>query len=742
MRYALVCVVLAACEFPVPEGGPCTPDGACPVGQVCSADNRCEPEAGTCVDELTAGDEHTCVIREDHTAWCWGRNFYGQLGDGTTDARGAPVRVLGATKFVAIAGGGNHTCALAEDTGVWCWGSNDSGQLRSGADDSKEPVQVPGLTSVTAIASGHAHSCGLLGDGSVLCWGDIGPGAFADGRKVSGAHEIAAGGDTTCAVVGEGGVACWDDGDAENLALPDGIHAAHVAVGGDFLCVLSTGGAVYCLGKNEFGQLGLPGSQRFDLVRVPLAVTATAIFAGAQFACAVAEGRDGDGGRNVWCWGADDDHQLADGVILNHPSPFLTTYASAVTAAGGLYHLCALSAAGGVTCSGFNGRGQLGDGHPTMQGKPPPPIAGLTGVASAAAGENHSCAVAGGAVWCWGANDVGQLGDGTLFDRSTPVRVVGVEHALAVVANEEHSCALIEGGTAMCWGSNGFGELGNGGRPSDSHLQAALAQPVLDEDHNVMTGITELAVGSGHSCALAGGVVLCWGNNGVGQIGNDVHDGLNVIGADRVHLPAAPVLEIAAGSDHTCALMEGGMVMCWGYNASGQLGNGDPTHMNQFKPVAVQMLDPPDHIRSYRLHTCAIGGGRAICWGEGDHGEIGSDDSANHYVPDVPVKMLNAPSLIATGGEHSCAVTVDGLSCWGTNSAGQLGDGSFTRRFRPVPVAMATGAKIVALTGGGEHTCAVLEGGTVTCWGLDDHGQLGDGAFDKLGRVAPQLPCP
>ncbi|HEY0988403.1 MAG TPA: hypothetical protein VGD80_15170, partial [Kofleriaceae bacterium] len=735
-------VVLAACEFPVPKGGPCDADGACPVGEVCSADNRCEPEAGTCVDELTAGDEHTCVIREDHTAWCWGRNGSGQLGDGTTELRGAPVRVVGDTKFVAIAAGNSHTCALAEDTGVWCWGNNDAGQLGGGLADSKQPVQVAGLTSVTAITSGNAHSCALLGDGSVRCWGEIGPGQFAGGRKVSGATEIAAGGDTTCAVTGDGGVACWDDGDAFTLALPDGIQAAHVAVGREFLCVLSTGGAVYCLGDNQYGQLGLPGPQRFDLVRVPLTVTVTAIFAGAQFACAVTEARDGEGGRNVWCWGADADHELADGVTRNHPSPFLTTYASAVSAAGGTYHMCALSEAGGVTCSGFNGRGQLGDGHPTMQGKPPPAIPGLRGVTSVAAGRGHSCAVADGAVWCWGANDLGQLGDGTVVDRSAPVRVLGVEHATAVVANDEHSCALLEGGTAKCWGSNGVGQLGNGLRPSDSHFPGAAAQPVVDHSGSVLTGITQLAAGADHTCAVAAGIPYCWGANNMFQIGNDVNDGLPVNTPDRVAVPGAPVVEITAGHNHGCALMERGMVMCWGANNEGQLGNADTLHVNQFRPVAVAMLDPPEHIRSYGDHTCAIAGGRAICWGEGDHGEIGSGDLGNHDFPDIPVKMLAAPSLLATGDEHSCAVTADGLSCWGTNDAGQLGDGSFDRRTTPALAAMPTGAKIIAVAGGAQHTCAVLEGGTVTCWGLGDRGQLGDGAFEKLGRVAPQMPCP
>jgi alpha-tubulin suppressor-like RCC1 family protein len=745
MRYGLWCVLLVACKFPVPELASCDLDGACPEGQVCGAGNRCEPEPTTCAEQLTAGDEHTCVLRSDQSVWCWGRNTSGQLGDGTTDSGGAPVRVMTDRKLKAVAAGSSHTCAVADDTSVWCWGNNELGQLGGGMFDSAVPVQVTGLSSAAAVASGKSHSCALLQNGAVACWGQSGPGQYADGRRIADAKEIAAGGITTCVVGGDGTLSCWDRGTAEVLQLPPGVTGvAHVALGAEFLCITTLEGAVYCIGgTNEDGQLGRPGSPTDMFTPVMLPVPASAIVAGAVFACVLAEPREGDGGRNLWCWGEDADHQLADNTGVDHPTPFMTSYTGVAAAAGGIYHLCALSAAGGVTCSGFNGRGQLGNGHPTMQAKPAPAIDGLSGVTSIAAGENHTCAVAGGAVWCWGANDRGQLGDGSLFDRGAPVRVLGVDHATSVVANLEHTCALLEGGTAMCWGNNANNQLGTE-RPSDSHLQGQIAQPVVEGNGDVLSGIKQLATGGAHTCALGGGGgVVCWGANDSGQLGNGVEDGKNAPPSPVLLPPNTTALEITAGDSHSCALLMGGTVVCWGYNVFGQLGNDDSVmRLDRSTPVAVKMLAGAEHIRSYRHHTCATAGGQVRCWGEGDHGEIGNDDKSNRFMPDTPAHIVSAPTRIAVGGQHSCALAAGGLVCWGQNFSGQLGDGSFDLQTEPVLTAIAARGQVVDLVAGGNHTCALLDGGRVSCWGLGDRGQLADSAAESLGRVAPALTCP
>jgi alpha-tubulin suppressor-like RCC1 family protein len=129
MRYGLICLALAtsACSLKADYSGTlyqCDPNGECPDQFAC-IENRCvptDPPASECTNAVTAGREHACAIRSDGTAWCWGRNDYGQLGDGTNTDRTAPVMVSGTKlpKFTAIASGNNHSCAVGADGTVWC----------------------------------------------------------------------------------------------------------------------------------------------------------------------------------------------------------------------------------------------------------------------------------------------------------------------------------------------------------------------------------------------------------------------------------------------------------------------------------------------------------------------------------------------------------------------------------------------------------------------------------------------
>src|ERR1043165_937613 len=187
----------------------------------------------------------------------------------------------------------------------------------------------------------------------------------------------------------------------------------------------------------------------------------------------------------------------------------------------------------------------------------------------------------------------------------------------------------------MCWGDNSNNQLGTE-RPSDSHLQGQIAQPVVEASGDLLTGIKQLATGAAHTCALGGGGGGgCWGANGHRQLGNGLENDSNMP-PSPVLLPQGSIaLEITAGDSHSCALLMGGTVMCWGYNVFGQLGNDDSAmRLDQGTPVAVKMLAGAQHIRSYRHHTCAIAGTEVRCWGEGDHGEIGNDDKANQFMPD------------------------------------------------------------------------------------------------------------
>ncbi len=391
------------------------------------------------VTAIAAGGSHTCALTSSGGVWCWGRNFYGQLGDGTTTARSTPVAVSGLPSGVtAIAAGGFHTCALTSSGGVWCWGYNYYGQLGDGTPTARStPVAVSGLPSgVTAIAAGYYHTCALTSSGGVWCWGRNSYGQLGDGTTTTRSTPVAVSG------------------------LPSGVTA--IAAGGVHTCALTSSGGVWCWGDNYSGQLG---DGTTTTRSTPVAVSGlpsgvTAIAAGYNHTCALTS----SGG--VWCWGANYSGQLGDGTTTTRSTPVAVSgLPSGVTAiAAGYNHTCARTSSGGVWCWGANYSGQLGDGTTTTRSTPVA-VSGLpSGVTAIAAGGFYTCALTGsGGVWCWGSNRYGQLGDGSYTDSSTPVAVSGLPSGVtAIAAGSYHTCALTSSGGVWCWGYNSDGQLGDG----------------------------------------------------------------------------------------------------------------------------------------------------------------------------------------------------------------------------------------------------------------------------------------
>jgi subtilisin-like proprotein convertase family protein len=220
-----------------------------------------------------------------------------------------------------------------------------------------------------------------------------------------------------------------------------------------------------------------------------------------------------------------------------------------------------------VKCWGWNNRGQLGDGSTTDRNVPVEVLGLDNGMMAVDAGYYHTCAVtAAGGVKCWGQNTYGQLGDGTTVERHTPVDVSGLIGGVAEVAvGLDHTCALTEAGDVKCWGANWRGQLGDG-TTTDRHGPGDVS--------GMATGIVGITTGNNHTCALAAawGDVKCWGENNSGQVGDgsttDRHTPVEVTGL------MAGATAIAAGGEHTCAVLYSGRMKCWGDNNPGQLGDG------------------------------------------------------------------------------------------------------------------------------------------------------------------------
>lgn len=251
-------------------------------------------------------------------------------------------------------------------------------------------------------------------------------------------------------------------------------------------------------------------------------------------------------------------------------------------------------------------------------------------------------------------------------------------------------------------------------------------RPVLvrGESGSPVLRVCEVHSGSTHTCLLGHeGEVRCWGDNGEGQLG----DGTRIsrgFPADIGQFNGAVAL--SAGGAHSCAVLHGLGVKCWGENRYGQLGNGSRRGTNI--PVEVVGLDQDAVVVSAGgWHTCVLdGSGGVRCWGLNYSGQLGDGTRRNRSVPVDVVRLPRRIITVSAGSFHTCAVTVEGkVFCWGHNHQGQLGtETEKDMSVFPVPVE-GLSEPIVSVSAGGWHTCAIDNGGNTWCWGYNYSGQLG-----------------
>jgi uncharacterized protein (TIGR03437 family) len=266
---------------------------------------------------------------------------------------------------------------------------------------------------------------------------------------------------------------------------------------------------------------------------------------------------------------------------------------------------------------------------------------------------------------------------------------------------------------------------------------------------------SKIAAGESHTCAVTGaGAVLCWGLNQYGQLGNGTTtDSLTPVPVTGL---TSGVVAITAGQNFNCALTKAGTVMCWGFNVTGNLGNGTDGGVSQ-STTPVEVLDPTGKgslsgivaIAAGQYHTCAItSAGEALCWGDNAEGElgIGSQPQSPLDTPQAVTGLSSGVSTITGGSYFTCAATSSGAArCWGTALSGVLGAGnSVNGSFTPVPVVDPAGnaplSGVAAVSAGYENACALTNKGAVLCWGNDSAGQLGNGTDGSTGVNESNVP--
>ena len=530
---------------------------------------------------VAGGDAHSLALRNDGTVWAWGDNTSGQMGDGTTTPqRLTAVQVKGLAGIARIATNGAHNLALQSDNSVWAWGDNYYGQLGNGTSQNYYILanKVAGVTGVVALSAGNGASYVKRVDGAIWAWGDNYYGQLGDGTTTqrngpvpvpngTAADQIAAGAahfstmktDGTIMSMGQNVIGQLGDATLVQIPAPIAItsitNVAKLAPGFRHSLGIRNDGTVVGWGDNSYGQLG-DNTYISKGSPTPVSGLSSVVSVASGITHSVALKADG----SVWTWGDNGSGQLGTSVVNYSPIPVQVPGLTGVTAIGsGYYHVVALKSDGSLWAWGANYSGQLGDGTITNRNAPTRVQAGNCIGCPLAVGGGHALVLrADGTLVAWGSNASGQLGDGTTTDRLVPITVPNFNGVTAISAGGFHSLAMRTGATVWGWGFNRNGQLGNG-----SYDNATTPTQITGA-----TGVASVVAGGFHSMGLmADGTVLAWGSGGIVGDGTD-RDLLSPTPLSFI----GPVDKIAVGQDHTLAVTRAGVVMGWGGNYSQKLG--------------------------------------------------------------------------------------------------------------------------------------------------------------------------
>jgi alpha-tubulin suppressor-like RCC1 family protein len=354
---------------------------------------------------------HTCALTAAGKAYCWGRNTWGNVGDGTTIDRLYPVPVAGELTFASLDVSYRRTCGLTTSGAAYCWGTNEYGSLGDGTVvDRPVPTRAAPALTFTSISTNSGVTCGVTLPGDAYCWGI-----------------------PTFGMLGGATDACPAEGCTTPIKVAGDLTFAAVDVGAYTTCGRTTAGAGYCWGANYLGELG----------------TGTNV-----------------GPETCTKYGGYFDP--AGGVPCSR-TPVAITGSLTLSAigAGGFFN-CGLDGGGAAFCWGGNNQGQFGNGTTTGVNPNATPTSSATDLAFRvlSAGNQRVCGVTTTNVaYCWGGNYQGEAGGpgcSVGCSLATPRPVDGGFEFVTVAANSGHACALTPEGRAYCWGNNTYGSFGNG----------------------------------------------------------------------------------------------------------------------------------------------------------------------------------------------------------------------------------------------------------------------------------------
>lgn len=494
-------------------------------------------------------------------------------------------------------------------------------------------------------------------------------------------------------------------------------EVTQVAAGYDHICVLLSTGIVQCWGDNYYGQLGLGHlTPAYAPISVNLPSVATKIFIGINNTCAILANGD------LYCWGDNFYGQLGIGATNSILTPTLVPVSNVSSVSIGTGHICMLQN-GNVLCAGTNASLKLGvTGMPSSSSFIPN---GVTNAVQIDVSNAHSCAVIdSGIVKCWGIGSNGQLGNGANPSSSLPVTVTGITSATEVASTLNSACARLASGEVTCWGNNAQLNLGSVG--SNSNI------PRLATD---VANVSHIEAGDVEMCAqLSAGGVTCWGRGAQGLLGDggSSQPRLNSTVDFSFTKTYRSFQSLTLGYDFTFGLFPDGVVRATGNNGVRQLGFG-PLGAFSFNASVSYFVDsvalaPSSKVHVGGSHVCStkINGG-IECWGGNSSGQTGDPSSTSPILTPFQVYPAGVVSKLQTMTDANCALLNNGtVECWGRNDVGQLGNGGMvTPRGIPQAVPGVSGIVDLNCSKFGTFCCATKNGGQKMCWGFNNAGQLG-----------------
>ena len=590
------------------------------------------------VSDVDQGRFHVCALLIDGTVKCWGTNWNGELGNGTTTQSNVPVDVLEVTDAINISVGYSHTCVVISGGEVKCWGNNGNGELGDGTQtDRSTPITVSGITNATQVSVGISHSCALLSDGTVKCWGWNQYSGLGDGTITNSYIPVSA------------------------LGLTDVVR---LYVSDYSSCAVLSSGVIKCWGRNNYGQLG--DGTKVDK-NIPTLVNNFSrpdqIYVSEYSTCFLIQ-------NTLKCIGGDHVQSALYGDNFSAATKKIPAYISSITDVDELvssgYETTCYLVDGGTKCFNWSYSGVVP--APSDSSIPVTPTGLDADVSKVSCGMQFCCAlITDGTVKCWGGNGSGQQGNGTLDTVLTPTEVSGLSNIIDVETGISHTCVLISDGTVKCFGDNEYNGIGVANTVYCTMWGGyCIKTPTLVSG---LSGVTKLSLGYKHSCALlSNGTIKCWGYNVYGQLG----DGTTTNRITPVLVSGiSNATKISVGSFYSCAILDDNTVKCWGKNSFGELGDG--TTSNRLTPVSVSGLSDVNDLISNKSSnyesTCAILINKTMkCWGRNYSGQLGDGTTTDSY---VPVNVLGLTDIVSASLNYGLLFAVDSnqhLYSWGSGS--------------------------------------------------------------------------